>query len=362
MRGWRLLGAFWAALGLATVACGLVLAALGPPRGRRAPDTMGHRPTAVASIASPHAASPRTAAPSSDAGAAAIARPDPAMLEADPDAPGRSLPRPGPDGSRPSVVYAAAVARVLPGQARLALVIDGFGLDRRESLVAAALFPPSVTFAISPYGTGLADVAAGAHARGHETLASLPMEPEDSPLADEGDRALDAAADPADNARNLDWSLSATTAYVGATGADASGDGERFSAATGLFRNLVVGALEKRGLLYVSPGPIPPDWPRTVPVVEADVVLPAVPTTASLDAALASLADTALRRGHALGIVGPPIPALTDHVLAFLRTLPARGIVLVPASALAGPEPAPDADPSLASLAAVPAAGNGAAP
>ena len=96
-----------------------------------------------------------------------------------------------------------------------------------------------------------------------------------------------------------------------------------------------------RGLIYLEPNPGHPLPPGTDGLV-ADIVIDtrdAVSTATDL----AALADAAIRQGHAVGIVGP----LTDRTLlsveAWSRTLPASGIVLVPASSLAAVAPPAEA-------------------
>ena len=128
---------------------------------------------------------------------------------------------PHSDGRRSSTVYAARVPHVLAGQSRLTLVLDGVGLDEAESRRAAAELAPAITLALSPYGEHLAPIAAAARRAGHEILVSIPMEPEGSPVTDEGDRQLRPDAAPNENALNLDWALSRVAGIVGATGAEA---------------------------------------------------------------------------------------------------------------------------------------------
>ena len=119
-------------------------------------------------------------------------------------------------------------------------------------------------------------------------------------------------------------------------GVEVSGHGEHFAPAVEPFRRLVGAELERRGLYYVAP-PSQPLLPSPLPVLQADVALEAGPAPDALDAALQSLAATALHDGVAVGVLGPPVGSTEGRLVAFLRTLPARGIILVPPSRPAAP-------------------------
>lgn len=365
-RGFRRLGVFWAATGTLAVATVATLAVLGPPphpvRAAEAsrPEPAGPTRVATASFSRHHqpagpkvvtiAGTPRQ--PPAPVPGTALASPDPALLVAADDFPGRTLPRVGADGRRPRAVYAARVPTVLPGQARLALVVDGIGLNDGQSATAIAELPPPVALAVSPYADGLAPVAADARAHGHELLVSLPMEPAGSPDNDEGDRELSIGNAPAENVRNLEWVLSSVTGYAGVTGVDVSGTGEHFTPDVASFRRVVALELAARGLYYLAP-PEQPLLPSALPVVQSDLALGPGPLPDRLDAALAALAVTALRDGAAVGVIGPPLGPTEDHLLAFLRTLPARGIILVPPSALAAPLSTPSISAASSPVAAL---------
>ncbi len=337
--GFRLLGLTW--LGIAgLVAAGIaVLAILGPPKHRHGEVRVvarvagGAPPVHAAAVARPSPGLRKPAAPPPDLSLAPL---DDALSEPAPVSLGGTLPAIAADGRRSSTVYAARVPHVLAGQSRLALVLDGVGLDEAESRRAAAELAPAITLALSPYGEHLAPIAAAARRAGHEILVSIPMEPEGSPVTDEGDRQLRPDAAPNENALNLDWALSRVAGIVGATGAEAGQNGAHVANAPDVLGTVTTEAAA-RGLIYLEPNPGHPLPPGTDGLV-ADIVIDtrdAVSTATDL----AALADAAIRQGHAVGIVGP----LTDRTLlsveAWSRTLPASGIVLVPASSLAGVAP-----------------------
>lgn len=268
-----------------------------------------------------------------------IPAPDPALFGPAPGWPGRTLPVLSADGrAAPSRLrYAARVPRVLDGQARIAIVVDGVGLDHQASLDLLRLLPPPVTVAISPYAENTAGVLEAARRNGHEMLASIPMEPAGSPQDDEGDMQLTAQAGVAANIRRLDWALSATPGIVGATGAE-SGQSGSTGASSRTLMDAIGRTLAARGLLYVDPvpnhAPVEGAWQ-----VDADLVLDPDMDAPGVDRALDRVLDTAIRQGRALAIAGPPSRLLIDRLLAWSRRLPGSGVVLVPASSLAAPPP-----------------------
>ena len=171
-------------------------------------------------------------------------------------------------------------------------------------------------------------------------LVSIPMEPQDAPESDEGDRQLSAVNDPADNTKNLLWALSALRGYVGATGADTGQAGEHYEADPGGFGE-VTRLVAAHGLIYVDPRPVGAAPPGAG--LAADAVVGSGPDLSDLHAQLAALVATAQRNGYAVGVAGPLRPAMLATLVAWVRTLPAQGVVLVPVSSLqAAAASAPD--------------------
>ncbi len=322
MTGRTLLFGGWGVRAAGACVTAATLQALGPPRG-------ADHPKRVA-VPSPVVAASRPEPTRLASGT--IAAPDRGMLAPDPDQPGRMLPVVGADGRAPSSVYEAAPVAVLPNQARLALLVDGIGLDEATSRAAIAELPAPVDLAFSPYAEGTEALAAAARARGHEMLVSLPMEPQGSPMDDEGDRQLSQSSDEAANHRNLLWALSSLQGYVGVTGAEAGQAGEHVLGDRTAFA-AVARTLRERGLMFVDPRPGAP--PAGLSSVAASAVIDADADLMDLEAQLEALASEAQRTGQAVGVTGPLRPVTLARLLAWVRTLPGRGIVLVPASSLA---------------------------
>ena len=230
--------------------------------------------------------------------------------------------------------YYAAPARIPPGAKTVALLIDGMGLSQSESLTAIAQLPAAVSFAFSPYSADLQPLVDAARAAGHEYLISIPLEPANYPLADEGSHALLTGNQPGVNFINLEWSLSRIAGYVGATSALDGMRGENYARADDLFTSLQ-DQLNQRGLLFIDarPGSGPP---QGVPGRGVDLVIDDPPDASSIDTKLAAMTTQALARGSALGLAGPLRPVTLAHLKAWIALLPKHGITLVPVSALAG--------------------------
>lgn len=258
-----------------------------------------------------------------------ISDPEAALLEPAPDFPGAKLPRIAADGRMPMQVYARAVDRA-DTRPKLAMLLVGIGLSDGESRAAIDTLPPGVTLGVSPYSRDPEPLVADARAHGHEVLVTLPMESQGYPLNDSGPRALLTGADPADNARNLEWVLSRIQGAAGVTGASDGLRGERYANAASAFGPLLQG-LAARGLLYVDPRP-------TASVTGAELAVTTVvddpPLRASIDAKLAELEQRARDGKPAIGLAGPLRPVTVEHIANWARGLDGRGVSLVPISAL----------------------------
>jgi polysaccharide deacetylase 2 family uncharacterized protein YibQ len=348
----RALGLFWAATVVLLFAAGGVLQWLGPPGGAPAPHATLAAREAVApphpDPAPPATAHPSAAAPSSAIAAPEppepagpprrmIAAPDPTLLEPAPDFPDGQLPRIGPGGRLPMRIYAAG-AEPAAGRPRIAILLAGVGLSEQATADAIVGLPPPVSFAVSPYATISPALLDAARTRGHELFAAIPMEPQGYPVNDAGVHALLTGSDAAANARQLEWALSRFTGYAGATGALGHLRGERFSAAPGQMQP-VLAELAARGLLYVDarPGAKPPEGAGVPPFLAIDVVIDEPLARADIDGKLARLEQIAGEHGFAIGLVGAPTQTATDRIAAWAVSLPPRGLLLSPVSALARP-------------------------
>jgi hypothetical protein len=301
-----------------------------------APDP--HAPSPPVSAADAHAVpaaapAPRQVLAFPEPGAA-VAGPDPSLLEPAPAFDGMQRPRIGPGGLRPSRAYAAGRAAV-ETRPRIAILMADIGPNAQASEEAIRGLPAPVSFAIAPYGLRAPQLLDMARARGHELFAVVPMEPNSFPLNDPGPNALLTGATPAANARNLEWALSRFNGYVGVTGVLGRMHGERFANATELHA-VMLEELGRRGLIYLDPRPggAPPPSSRLPAFRAVDLVIDAPAVRSEVDERLGQLERRARETGSAIGLAEGPSPMVIDRIAAWATSLPVRGFALVPVSAL----------------------------
>jgi len=260
------------------------------------------------------------------------------------------LPRIGSDGTRPGEFYARPVvtsARLKGGAPRLAILIGGVGLTAESTNGAIHTLPGAISLAFAPYGANVEHDAAEARQAGHETFLQAPMEPIDYPANNPGAHTLLTSATPVENIDHLHWLMSRFAGFVGVTnflGAKFTGSSDALAP--------VLGEIAGRGLVYVDDGTSPRSLARDLAVglklqeTGADIVLDANQSTQAISAALTRLESLARTSGSALGTAAA-LPQSIEQIARWSQSLEARGIALVPVSALVarGPGPAARADP-----------------
>jgi polysaccharide deacetylase 2 family uncharacterized protein YibQ len=355
-RAWsfRPLILFWSVVMGMSAGTALALQLMGPP-----PASVPTAATAAAVAGSVPASAPAGSAnpaPPLKLTGREIPEPDPGLQEPSIDFPDRMLPRIGNDGRMPAQLYASPFD---PSERhpKVALVLDGAGLDRALTEQAMRALPAAIDFAFSAYAppAPAAKLASFGRGQGRECLVSIPMEPSGFPMMEEGDKSLLTGADPAKNRENLEWALSSVQGCVGATGGSDGLNGERFAESRQSFGD-VLAAVDRRGLLYLDARPgaeIPADAgagrlaPRRVDVVvNASNALDEPSSAQDIDQNLAKLEQIAARTGAAIGLAGPPTPVLIDRIEVWAQGLAAKGLVLAPLSAMP-PPPRPPASPPL---------------
>lgn len=210
-------------------------------------------------------------------------------------------------------------------------MLTGIGLSAADSRVAIDTLPGAVTLAFSAYTPSPEALMEAARGRGHEVLASLPMEANGYPLNDAGPRSLLTGKTPLENRENLEWAMSRLQGYAGVTGASDGLRGERFAEQSSSLA-LVLDEVARRGLMYIDPRPGAP--PPPVAGRSADVVVDDPATRADIEAKLAALERLAREHGSALGLAGPLRPVTIERLAAWTRDVETRGYELVPVSAL----------------------------
>ena len=256
------------------------------------------------------------------------------------------LPRVGADGARPAEVYARPVfasAKLRPGAPRVALLVGGLGLNPASTSDAIARLPAAISLGFAPYGDNLDGEAAAAREAGHETLLQSPMEPFTYPADNPGPHTLLTSASDADNLDSLRWQMGRFVGYAGIVnhlGGKFTADARALTPA--------LSEIAARGLFYLDDGSSPRSLAGEVaPTVglasaAADAVVDADAAPAAIDAALTRLETVARARGAAIG-VATALPSSLDRIARWSAGLEARGVELVPVSALSARPPGPAA-------------------
>lgn len=228
----------------------------------------------------------------------------------------------------------AVPATLAIGMPRVVIVIDDMGVDRKRSDRAAAL-PGPLTLAWLPYARDLPTQTASARAAGHELIVHVPMEP--TGRDDPGPGALLTRLDSETLRQRLAANLSAFDGFVGIN----NHMGSRFTAdSSGMA--VVFAELASRGLLFLDSrttastkaGSMATHY--RVPMLSRDVFLDHQMNAAAVAASLAKVEEIARRKGVAIAI-GHPHDVTTDALHQWLPTLAAKGIQLVPLTAVMAP-------------------------
>jgi uncharacterized protein len=246
-----------------------------------------------------------------------------------------ALPKQGPNGLRPADIYARPVTpqqRAAP--AKVAIVVGGLGISGNATQAAIQRLGPSVSLAFAPYGSDLERQVAKAREDGHEVLLHAPMEPFDYPDNDPGPHTLLSSQTSEQTIERLHWVMSQFQGYVGLI----NFMGGRF-ASNETALSPVMRELASRGLLYVDDGSSGRSLAAQtaegagVSAARADVVLDAIQRSKDIDAALARLEKIAKEKGSAVGYAAG-LPVNVDRIARWMKDAEARGITLVPVSAL----------------------------
>ncbi len=247
------------------------------------------------------------------------------------------LPKIGADGTRPAEAYAQPVkaAHGSPDGPRVAIIVGRLGIGANSTVEAVTKLPAAITLAFTPYTADVAQMVGRARAEGHEVLLQVPMEPFDYPDNDPGPQTLLTSLAAEQNIDRLHWQMSRFEGYVGI----ANYMGARFTASDRAIA-AVLRETAKRGLIYVDDGTSSRSLAgqmagaNKLPFAKADIVIDAVPTRGEIDKALARLEATARERGLAVG-AATALPVSIERIARWAKAAMARGIVLVPISAVA---------------------------
>jgi polysaccharide deacetylase 2 family uncharacterized protein YibQ len=235
------------------------------------------------------------------------------------------------DGLKPFTVYAADADRAKAAKMPVvSIVVGGLGVGAAKTTDAIMKLPPAVTLAFTPYGSDPGKLAERARAQRHEILLQIPMEPYDYPDNDPGPQTLLATLGAEENLDRLYWHLGRLQGYAGI----ANFMGARF-VATDTAMGPIIREAARRGLGYFDDGAAPRSVAAALagglamPFAKGDVAIDAVPTSAEIERALAKLESIAKERGFAVGTASA-LPISIDRIGAWIKTLDAHGVMLVP--------------------------------
>jgi polysaccharide deacetylase 2 family uncharacterized protein YibQ len=333
-QGWRGQSLTVIALLLGGIGAGLVAESLVRPKAP--PATVALLPEMVSEAPEPDAPAPGALEPDAAASPA-----DPAVHNGEPDAgeaitalppPTKPITLPAPfNGNLPPWKRYAVAAPPSEGRAKVVIVIDDMGVDRGRSAQTVAL-PGPLTLSYLPYGQNLPTQTAEAHHRGHELMVHMPMQP--SLPMDPGPDALTMALSPEEVQRRVRSNLGKFDGYVGIN----NHMGSRFTTwEAGM--TPVIAELRARGLLWLdsrtSAQSVGTAIARkmAVPNIDRDVFLDDDPSLEGVRKQLRHLEAVALRTGKGVAI-GHPKDNTIAALKEWLPTLPAKGLVLVPITAV----------------------------
>ena len=256
------------------------------------------------------------------------------------------LPRVAADGARPSEVYARPPllsGKLKASAPRVALLVGGLGLSQASTNSAISGLPGAVSLGFAPYGADLERDVAQARDSGHEAVLQLPMEPFDYPANNPGPHTLLTQQSETENLDSLHWLMTRFTGYIGVT----NFLGAKFTADAGAF-SPVLSDVASRGLVYLDDGSSPRSLTRdkagpiNLRAAVADVVIDANQSAASIEAALFRLETIARANGSAIG-VATALPVSVERIGRWAEGLEAKGVALVPLSAVMTRIPGPAA-------------------
>ncbi|BCW87501.1 hypothetical protein sos41_06300 [Alphaproteobacteria bacterium SO-S41] len=213
------------------------------------------------------------------------------------------------------------------GRPRIAIVLRGLGVSTALTAAAVEKLPADITLGLSVYGRNLQKQVDAARAGGHEVFLDIPVEPLGFPNNDAGPKALLTSLSAAENAERLTWDLERATGYAGLVFAPGSPalDNKAMMAP-------LLGDEAAHGLIWTHARARGLDGAGAA-IAAADLVLDTAAGPDEIDAALEQLEALARSKGRAVGLANA-YPVSVGRLVAWSAGLEARGIQLVPVSAL----------------------------
>lgn len=243
------------------------------------------------------------------------------------------LPIIGKDGRKPWQVYSHPFDKN-DKSPRVSIVIVGLGISQVVTDSVIRRLPSPITLAFESQSPTLGAWLTRARQDGHETLLSLPMEPLDFPKSDSGPNSLLTDLSQKDNLKRFLLSLKSGAGYIGITTTTGSGfvsNPEKISP--------ILKETSKRGLLFLdlrlTPSSVTADLAKqfSVPTAVANLQIDKNPSPESISLMLNELESITKNSGKAVGFA-TPLPITISMLEKWIDTLPEKGIVLSPLSAV----------------------------
>ena len=220
----------------------------------------------------------------------------------------------------------------------IAIIVTDLGLSEKATELATTNLPADISFSFSPYANNLETFISKARAAGHETWITLPLEAENYPLIDPGPLAMLVGAPEQQNMQRLRYVMSRVTGgYVGLL----STPDPVFLQSDKDMRP-VISEIYKSGLAFAEiPADVPAVAPQSMalsanaPYAATDILIDRAGGRGNIKKSLAELENIAKNRKVAIGVIRPT-PASLQELSNWLHTLPEKGYVLAPLSALTG--------------------------
>jgi polysaccharide deacetylase 2 family uncharacterized protein YibQ len=302
-----------------------------------APDFVERTPVPPAPVAVP--ASPPQASDTAVGDAPAIDTPAQAEEGAHQSAPDTTVPDeaetaqapPSPRDKEPAAAQwlENSVAVRDPGnQPMITIVLDDVGVAPQHAQMAVAL-PPPIVLSIMTYAKNAPALAQEAHAKGHEIMVHMPMQPMNGAV-NPGPNALDVGMASDELRRRIDWGLGRFKGYVGFN----NHMGSRFTQDPGGMR-VVLEEAKRRGLLFLDSktiaGSVGDKLAAEMGVthIARDVFLDDDMSEAAVAKQLAAAEAVARRQGYAVAI-GHPHPGTIAVLKRWLPEAKAKGFAIVP--------------------------------
>lgn len=224
--------------------------------------------------------------------------------------------------------------KLAPEQKLIALVIDGYGLSRSQSAEVSRKLPGEVSFVLSPYTTDADAMREAARNNGHELWLKLPMENQNFPQDDPGNKAILSRASLDNNMDNLMWTLSRTSGYAGL----ALYNDLAFTNTKSTLSAILKAAID-RGLGLFDMNISAPDHVKdtalrfNAPYIGNEIFFHDPKWAGETKDAAELLETIAESRGHAVGVF-KNYPAALAFIEGWVPELQRKGFMLAPLSAI----------------------------